>query len=324
MIDSSSVLPLFLDKNSSITVFFANPRLPSKECIVIFSALGGRQLGTKIGGSDPLLREGIDVVCVQSNCDDWHQNISLSGIGTLRTFLDTTYISKKGYGSSMGGYGAILYAERLQLGKVLALSPQYTISEDFDKRWRLLNERISWKYTMEMANEYSGDIHLIYDPLDLDGQHAELIKRNFRKANVCSVEIKYGSHPITRYFHDSGVLKTLLLSFARDSIEIPKINNKQNKTYLNQLSIALSKKGKMRSAKTVILKSILLGDERNYTYRQASNICHRLADYDGAIFYAEKAINARDNTDISLGNHKAHLARMLRLGDRIDGNRGIG
>ena len=115
---------LYVDEKSSIKIFFVNPKVKLNECFVIFSAWGGRVLCSKIGGADPLLREGYDVICVQSNCDDWHQNVSIKGIDKLKDFLDKTYGVAKGYGSSMGGFGAICYAERLGLKSVLALSPQ--------------------------------------------------------------------------------------------------------------------------------------------------------------------------------------------------------
>jgi len=244
MNEGSKSLVLYADEKSSIKVFYADSQLASKECLVIFSAWGSRSLCTKVGGTDPLLKEGYDVICVQSNCDDWHQNVSIEGIDKLKDFLSKTYEIAKGYGSSMGGFGAICYAERLGLKSVLALSPQYTISEGFDKRWSRYDESIVWYQAAEMAIKYDGLIRLVYDPFDLDALQAKLICDKFTKATIFCHEIKFGSHPTTHYFNDGGVLKSLLLSFANDNFEIPKVEKRINKTYLAQLSIHLLKKSK--------------------------------------------------------------------------------
>ena len=309
---------LYVDEKSSIKAFFVDSKIRSKECFVIFSSWGQRKLCTKVGGTDPLLREGYDVICVQSNCDDWHQNVSLKGIDILQEFLKKTYSAAKGYGSSMGGYGAICYAERLGLKSVLALSPQYTISESFDKRWSQYDDCIVWHQTAEMAVGYDGNIRIVYDPLSLDALHAKLICDSFTKANLFCHEIKFGSHPTTRYFADSSALKSLLLSFAKDNFEIPNVDKRNNKTYLRELSVYLSQKSKFRWAKAAIQRSIELGNERHSAYRQASNISHRLKEIDDAIAFAKQAINAKDNTDRSRANHKEHLAKMLRIDGRLD------
>ena len=131
----------------------------------------------------------------------------------------------------MGGFGAICYAEKLNLKSVLALSPQYTISESFDKRWKQHDESITWHHSAEMGVNYDGVIHLVYDPFDMDARQAELICDNFTEATIFCHEIKSGSHPTALYFNDSGALKKLLLSFASDNFEIPIIEKKNTNIF---------------------------------------------------------------------------------------------
>ena len=54
----------------------------------------------------------------------------------------------------MGAFGAILYSSRLRLNSILALSPQYTISESFDQRWSQYDKKITWNYRMHNAIDY--------------------------------------------------------------------------------------------------------------------------------------------------------------------------
>ena len=60
----------------------------------------------------------------------------------------------------MGAFGAILYSSRLRLNSILALSPQYTISDSFDQRWSQYDKKITWNYRMHNAIDYEGDIHV--------------------------------------------------------------------------------------------------------------------------------------------------------------------
>ncbi|MDO6569264.1 tetratricopeptide repeat protein [Alteromonas sp. 1_MG-2023] len=311
-------LVIYRDAKSSIKAFFSETQTRPDECFVIFSSHGRRALCTKIGGADPLLREGYDVICVQTNCDDWHQNVSVKGIEKLKVFLKQKYRITKGYGSSMGGFGAIAYAERLGFNTVLALCPQYTIAENFDKRWESESKKIVWYQTIEMAAGYNGIIHLVYDPFDLDNKQAKLIIDNFNAANVTSYKVNFGSHALPQYFHDAGVLKRLLFSFAKDYLQIPKVEKKTNKIYLKQLSFVLFQKSKFRWAKATIQRSIELGDERYSVYRLASDISYGLKEFDDAIAFTKQAINAKDNNEQSIQNHKEHLANLLRITGKLD------
>jgi predicted Zn-dependent protease len=142
---------------------------------------------------------------------------------------------------------------------------------------------------------------------------------NFKSANLVGHPVKFGSHPTTHYFHDGGKLKELLVRFSKgDFLTLPSVDRKRNKTYLRTLSAELLKRNKLSMAKSILLKALSLGDERNYSYRQLSNIMNRLEMYGDAAFYAQKATIAKDNTDNSRKDHTIHLANMLRLNGDLD------
>ena len=281
---------------------------------MIFSAFGSKSMGSKTGGTDPLLRQGYDVFSVQTNNDDWHQSIYPEGIERLAKVIENDYSTAYGYGSSMGGFGALLYGKLLNLKTVLALSPQYTISEPFDQRWREFDKAINWVYTMNDALRYDGNVVIYYDPFDLDAKHARLFINNFKSARVVDNPVKFGSHPVTPYFHDAGELKKLLLGIPKGELIFnSKSDTKNNKTYLRQLSIHLLKRNKPISANSVIMKAIELGDERHSTYRQASDVLMAQARYEEAIEYLRKAIDAQDCNDELRENHTERLALLMQL-----------
>jgi len=176
---------LFESSTNSIAFFPAREGHISDSCVVIFSAWSGRVLCGKIGGTDPLLRAGIDVFSIQSNCDDWHQHVPPAVYDELSLRMQKNYQNIYGYGSSMGGYAALLFAHKLNFHVVLAMSPQYTIVEDFDTRWRASSGQINWQYDInEMSKLYTGKMFVTYDPYDLDAQHFSLIKENFNQAEI--------------------------------------------------------------------------------------------------------------------------------------------
>ncbi len=315
---------IFSSETSSITRFRATEGQTSKQCFVTFSVFGSRSLRSKVGGTDPLLREGYDVFCVQTDSDDWHQSIFPSGIELLGSILEKDYEAAFGYGSSMGGHGAILYAKILKLKSVLALSPQYTISESFDQRWYESDQKIKYVYTMDDALDYDGDIVIYYDPFDTDAEHVELFLNNFKSSKIVNNPVKFGSHPVVHYFHDAGKLKELLLAFPKGQYTFNQtIDLKNNKTYLSQLSNHLLDNNKFTSAKTTILKALELGDETHSSYRRASDVFKKLDDFEEAIKYAKKAIAARNNNNDSHMRHTEHLADLTQLNGDNDGAKAI-
>jgi len=281
---------LFESASNSIVSYYANQDGFADSCAVLFSAWSGRALCGKVGGSDPLLRAGVDVISVQSNCDDWHQSIPPQVLDELAQRLETRYQRRYAYGSSMGGYAALLFAAKLNIDVVLAMSPQYTIQDDFDKRWRLYSDRIDWRYKIaDTASVYQGEIYVTYDPYNLDARHFSLIKSHFGSAKITGVTVKFGSHPTTAYFRDAGNLKRVLTDILL--------------------------KGEVVVAK----KCFELGDNRHSMFRHLSNLHARMEDLENAVAYGQKAVDAKDNDESSRKMHLEHLANVQRrLGD-LDG-----
>ena len=81
---------------------------------------------------------------------------------------------------------------------------------------------------------------------------------------------------------------------------------------------SLISKADFQDALKLSKKAFELGDARQSSYRQASNISHRLNAIDDAIAFAKQAVNAKDNNNITRANHKKHLANMLRIAGQLD------
>nr|WP_321459398.1 tetratricopeptide repeat protein [uncultured Cohaesibacter sp.] len=315
---------VFSTNNSSITRFRVNEDQTSKHCFVLFSALGLFDLRSKVGGTDALLEAGFDVFSVQTNNNDFHQSLYPEGIVILDEIIKKDYDLAYGYGSSMGAFAAILYASKLNLARVLAFNPPFTIGEAFDQRWLEYDRKVEWRYKMMEARDYGGILVIYYDPCGLDAKQFALFEKHFKSAEIVAHPVRYSSHMILFYFRDAGRLKSMLLDFAKGNYrEQPKVDRRTNITYLRELSLHLMRRNKLVAAKSIIKRVLAFGDQSNMTYRRASNICAKLNDIEEALTYAQMAVDAQDNTNESRRRHQEHLAGMKNLNGDGEGARRI-
>lgn len=112
---------------------------------------------------------------------NWYQSEGFfEAMQAARNFLgDKTFIAA--YGSSMGGYGAILAGKTLRANHVIALCPQYTIQQDivpFEFRYRVQAGEIG-AFIHDLDTEMDDRINytVIYDPTHkVDKRHVEMFK----------------------------------------------------------------------------------------------------------------------------------------------------
>lgn len=129
-------------------------------------------------------------------------------------------------GNSMGGYGAILFGNILEVDRVLSFAPQ-----SFINKWnRLINRDNRWKKQIE--NIYSFDnkridffdlkehlknnpsnktiLEIFYSPNHrLDKKHAERLKKI---NNIVLHPIQEGGHGVVKTVKNSGQLKDIIKS----------------------------------------------------------------------------------------------------------------
>ncbi len=297
----------FSNNCSSITYFKANGNHNSR-CVVIFSSFLNRELNSKVGGANYFLSLGIDVFSVQSKVDDWHQSLPFSTINELSLILETKFNEKYSYGSSMGGYAAILFARKLGIKRVLALSPQFSIRDQFDKRWEEYAYSIKWNYDFDWAKHYKGDIWIAYDPHDADAIHVSKFKNHFTLASIHTLLFPYSSHPVTTYLFDANKLNELILEVLING-KFPKLNidNKINETYLYNLAHFLFKKNKNKSALLVVSKATEAPTQRHQSWMLKSHIHLRLNDIEESKICILKALELSPNDNELKVKYNQHL-----------------
>jgi len=120
-----------------------------------------------------------------------------------------------GYGGSMGGYGAINFAEDLNLRSLIAFSSQYLVDPEkvpFEERWRwetnglqYINDKISNSKPFDHG-------YMIYDPESQDAIHADLI---LQRHSLTSIMVNGGDHDEVGKLSRLDMLQPLVLDLIR-------------------------------------------------------------------------------------------------------------
>lgn len=124
------------------------------------------------------------------------------------------------YGSSMGGYAALRFAEAAGANATLALSPQYTIDPEkvpFELRWTQDAGRIQWRADVQKPLALGHVPVVIYDPQILDAQHVAMIAR---ETPIHAIRMPYTGHPVTTTLSEVGLLKALVQQTLAGELDV--------------------------------------------------------------------------------------------------------
>lgn len=163
---------------------------------------------------------GISAIHIMGRGDDWYQYADMdAAMATVRTATQgATRILT--YGSSMGAYAALRFADAAGATDVLALSPQYSIDPKVapnETRWSQDFRRIRWQPRMLGPMSCSARAVIIYDPIGPDRWHGERITQDI----AChSVRLPYTAHPVTTYLYDVGLLDSLIAGMLNGDFDV--------------------------------------------------------------------------------------------------------
>lgn len=162
---------------------------------------------------------GISVVSIVGRGSHWYQYSDMAlALGMVRHALRAAR-ARITYGSSMGGYAAIRFADAVGATACLALSPQYSIDPrkaSFDRRWRPEANAIRWLSELDGPIRCRAVPVVLYDNHDLDAEHVRRIARDTR---IAPIAIPYAGHPTGTYLVSSGLLAPLLDAIHDDALD---------------------------------------------------------------------------------------------------------
>lgn len=211
------MLELFRSDN---VVVRSVPTSDTRRWVVTFDNYGIGHGFDRLGFGEEFLRSsGISAVHVLGVGDDWYQYPEMiAAMAAVRQAVSGAERVMT-YGSSMGGYAALRFADAAGAHAVLAISPQYSVDPlkaPFEKRWLQDGRRIQW------LPEIDGKLHcsvrpvVVFDPQVDDGRQVALIRNDI---DISPIRLPYVSHPATTFLSEIGLLKPLVLQTLSGEID---------------------------------------------------------------------------------------------------------
>lgn len=196
------------------------PAADTDRWVVTFDNYGaGHGFDRPAFGEAFLKAAGISAVHVMGRSEDWYQYPDIAeALAALRAALAGAKRIVT-YGSSMGGYAALRFADAVGATGVLALSPQYSVDPlkvPFEQRWLQDGARIHWRSEIDGRLTCAVPAVVAYDPCDDDGRHVELIAAEIA---VTRLPLRRWGHPVTTALADTGLLAPLLRDVLDDKVD---------------------------------------------------------------------------------------------------------
>lgn len=265
-------------------------------CIITFDAFTDTSdLDRPAFGERFFQDNGVSAVHIVNGRNRWyHEPDWRDAIDAVRQAV-RDYPRRLTYGSSMGGYAALLFAGHLGAQTALALSPQYSRDPrkvPFEKRWGP-HRRERW--LADLSGPLPPDVAAItvYDPVvSADRAHVDCIAREMP---VSRLALPHAGHGSAAFLAEVGLLGPLVLSLvagAGDLTGISKMARERRKRsphYLIALSEAALAQRRLHLAKRLAERAIHLVPEQEGPWHVLGRIQDRLGAFDEALSAHQRA-----------------------------------
>ena len=299
--------------------YFYDEKKSHKKLAYIFTPSMNRNLeGNRFGG-EIFYRNGYDTIAIKVSNDDWFQSIPSNFFERVKRIItENEYEKKVAYGSSMGGYASIALSKLLDCNVAIVFSPQYSIDEEFDKRWSSYAKKIDFKYRIS-KNSIKNDCNfcIFYDNKNLDEMQVKKLLEVLPVENTKLIKLPYTGHPAIHYLAEVGLIKDVAIKIANEcSVDgINFLENKRlSKSYFRFLSYSLLKKNHVKWALSAIDSAIQIDTKDAGLHRRRSIILDKLARFDEAIISIKEAIKLEPNSS----PHLVNLSNLLNKSGMID------
>lgn len=217
-------------------------------------------------------KRNIPAIYVFARTNEWWQTPSIfKAIEALEAYgIREKYQHICTYGLSMGGYGALMFSNRLKADRVVAIAPQYSIDSQvvpFETRWQDDRSRVQFMYD-DMGDGLikQGQVVIFYDKFfEFDHLHVEMIERH---RPVDKFLVNFSTHTVARSLNDMGILSRVMERVLtnrmsrREFVEVIRQARKKSPLTLHNMADALKKSGHQRYATAVYALSIDVMEQR--------------------------------------------------------------
>lgn len=176
-------------------------------------------------GEEFLLKNGFAVLSVLTSSANWFRPPALRN-GFTRPEVEAfrlRYARIHTYGSSMGGFGALAFADLLGASNVVALQPVSTLAADlvpWESRFAP-GRSLNWDGPYRDASEgfrQAASVYAFFDPLTPDARHVERLARTGGN-RLRQIQVANAGHAIPRTLLRKGVLGAAVLACLRGDAE---------------------------------------------------------------------------------------------------------
>ncbi|WP_373506232.1 hypothetical protein [Aestuariivirga sp.] len=256
---------LFDDPHLSAEYFPAQ----GQTLVITFSSFSGNREIPSRFGFPFLITKGIPAIYIVAKQNHWWQVEGLVGMcATIRRY-SKQFDRVVAYGSSMGGYGALLTADAVGATHVLAVSPQTVIGNpDFPlkENWAAF---IAQRPILrdDVRNRLGGarEVMVLYDPaLQRDLLHFEHIAG---LPAVRGFPTPFASHKILRSLQEMGILSQVIVSLLRGEVDhreyraLVRAGRHRSPSYLKHLALNCDRRNHPRWSEAVRQKLAALSPD---------------------------------------------------------------
>lgn len=306
-----------LHGNGITGIEYVTRATPSEKLAITFSAYGQTDLQAPGFAEDFLIARGYDLLVVKCSLNNWYQDMSAA---TMKSVVDQLppYPDIITYGSNMGGYGALYFAETVGARTCIVMSPQFAIDRTlvpFETRWSADAARVKTQHQPldQILARSRATIYMVYDPHTPDRHHAEMIQTTGRR--VYPVPVPYVGHPAEVALDEMGLLGDLFDRLVSGSPRaaasiIRKRRRRRTKSpsYLNALAQLCLRKHRLETAESLLTQACRMTNRADIHLGYSQILLQRNKP--------QKALEVLDgvwprlHTDMHLIAYRAHLLRM--------------
>ena len=197
-------------------------------------------------------KHSIDYIAIDAKVNNWWQTREIFELIEKISRLDLLagYRNIVCYGSSMGGYGALLFSKLFRANSVIAFSPQYSIDPlkvPFENRFPEANKLNYFFDDISTFCSSDASKYVFCDPYDIDGAHANIISC---LSNVSVVKIPFSGHTVTHFLSEIGELESVVFELVENRFSVlsfrkmVRSNRRKSSKYWFNLAAALYKRNR--------------------------------------------------------------------------------
>ena len=261
-------------------------------------------------GEEFFRQSGVSAIHVMGRREDWYQYPEMAAAMAAVRQATAGADRVMTYGTSMGGYAALRFADAAGANAVLAISPQYSIDPrkaPFEKRWLQDGRRIQWLPEIDGRLVCGCRPVIVFDPAGEDGPH---IRRIEAEIDIVSADLRYSKHPSTTFLVETGLLKPLVFDVLSGTFDADAFKReagqrrRRSATYLSRLA-ELQPPRRQRTGMALAQRACEIAPNDPISLGVLGGYCGAVGDHDQAVALHERATDVSQrasNCLVSYGN----------------------